>query len=49
MEKENNLFLRKLLATFNIEAQEHIKVLSLGLIELEKASTPENSLATQKT
>ncbi len=41
MEKENNLFLKKLLATFKIEAQEHIKVLSLGLIELEKASTPE--------
>lgn len=41
MEKENNLFLKKLLATFKVEAQEHINVLSLGLIELEKASTPE--------
>lgn len=41
MEKENNLFLKKLLATFKVEAQEHIKVLSSGLIELEKASTPE--------
>ena len=41
MEKENNLFLKKLLATFKVEAQEHIKILSLGLIELEKASTPE--------
>lgn len=39
MEKENNHFLKKLLATFGVEAQEHIKVLSLGLIELEKAST----------
>ena len=41
MDKENNPFLKKLLATFKIEAQEHINVLSLGLIELEKASTPE--------
>ena len=44
MEKENNHFLKKLFATFKVEAQEHIKALSLGLIELEKASTPEKQV-----
>ena len=34
-------FLRILLATFSVEAAEHIAALSSGLFELEKANTPE--------
>jgi two-component system chemotaxis sensor kinase CheA len=34
-------FLKKLLGTFKIEAQEHIQAMSSGLIELEKATLPE--------
>jgi len=33
--------LKKLLATFKVEAEEHINAISLGLIELEKTSVPE--------
>ena len=34
-------FLKRLLATFHIEAQEHIAAISAGLIELEKQPAPE--------
>ncbi|MGA8428553.1 MAG: hybrid sensor histidine kinase/response regulator [Candidatus Sulfotelmatobacter sp.] len=33
--------LQKLLATFRVEAEEHVQAISSGLIELEKASSPE--------
>src|SRR3989338_1887011 len=37
MAKQNNdAFLKKLLATFRVEADEHLKAMSAGLIELEK-------------
>jgi two-component system, chemotaxis family, sensor kinase CheA len=32
--------LKKLLATFRVEAEEHVKAISSGLIELEKVSSP---------
>ncbi|HEY8084262.1 MAG TPA: Hpt domain-containing protein, partial [Methylophilaceae bacterium] len=37
MAQPNDEFLKKLLATFRIEADEHIKMMSSGLLELEKA------------
>ncbi|MBI5430822.1 MAG: response regulator [Nitrosomonadales bacterium] len=36
MANKNDDFLKKLLATFRIEADEHLKAMSAGLIELEK-------------
>ena len=36
MAKKNDEFLKKLLATFRIEADEHLKARSSGLVELEK-------------
>ncbi|MBI2994910.1 MAG: response regulator [Gammaproteobacteria bacterium] len=38
MAKKNNGFLKKLLATFAVEADEHLQAISAGLLELEKAS-----------
>ncbi|MFA6980833.1 MAG: hybrid sensor histidine kinase/response regulator [Ignavibacteriaceae bacterium] len=38
MKEQNNDFLKRLLATFKAEAADHIKSLSSGLIELEKAA-----------
>lgn len=37
MDKKNNDFRKRLLATFRIEAEEHARGISSGLIELEKA------------
>jgi two-component system chemotaxis sensor kinase CheA len=37
MDKRENDFLRKLLATFRVEAKEHLQTISSGLLELEKA------------
>jgi two-component system, chemotaxis family, sensor kinase CheA len=37
MEKKNHEFLKKLLATFRTEADEHVRAMSSGLLELEKA------------
>jgi two-component system chemotaxis sensor kinase CheA len=37
MAKKDDEFLKKLLATFRIEADEHLKTMSSGLLELEKA------------
>ncbi|MBI4285832.1 MAG: hybrid sensor histidine kinase/response regulator [Chloroflexi bacterium] len=41
MAKKENGFLKRLLATFKLEAAEHVKNMSAGLIGLEKAPTPE--------
>jgi len=41
VDKKDEEFLKRLLATFKVEAQEHIKALSSGLIELEKAAADE--------
>jgi len=40
MDQRNQEFRRRLLATFKIEAGEHVQALSSGLIELEKATNP---------
>jgi HPt (histidine-containing phosphotransfer) domain-containing protein len=36
--------LQKLLATFKVEAEEHVTAISSGLIELEKVSSPEHQM-----
>lgn len=41
MAKKNDELLKKLLATFRIEANEHLRAMSSGLLALEKASTGE--------
>src|SRR3954464_1162799 len=38
--------LKKLLATFKVEAEEHVRAISSGLIELERASSPEKQMET---
>jgi two-component system chemotaxis sensor kinase CheA len=43
MTKKNEDFLKRLLATFRVEAEEHLRVIASGLLELEK--TPESSKA----
>src|SRR5262249_3505711 len=42
-------FRLRLLATFRVEAAEHLRVLSTGLLELEKASAAENHPQTLET
>ena len=42
--KDDN-FLQRLLATFTVEAQEHIQVIASGLVELEQAATAEARVA----
>jgi two-component system chemotaxis sensor kinase CheA len=37
MTKKDDEFLKKLLATFRVEADEHLKTMSSCLLELEKA------------
>ncbi len=37
----NDDFMKKLLATFGVEAGEHIQAISRGLVDLEKTSSPE--------
>lgn len=37
MAKQNDEFLKRLLATFHVEADEHLSAMSSGLLELEKA------------
>jgi two-component system chemotaxis sensor kinase CheA len=37
MDNRENNFLKKLLATFRVEAEEHLQAISSGLLELEKA------------
>jgi two-component system chemotaxis sensor kinase CheA len=41
MENKNDDFLKRLRATFRIEAEEHVRTISAGLIELEKTPSPE--------
>lgn len=49
MPKKEEGFLKRLLTTFRLEAAEHVKNLSSGLIELEKASTPEKQAEITET
>jgi len=35
-------FLKKLLVTFKIEAQEHVAALASGLVEIEKTASAQN-------
>lgn len=46
MDQPNPEFAKKLLATFQVEADEHLRVMSRGLVELEQASSaaPRNDL-----
>lgn len=39
MDKKDEEFLKRLLSTFKIEAQEHLSVITSGLIEIEKGDT----------
>src|SRR3972149_12177516 len=41
MAKQNDEFLKKLLATFRVEADEHLRAMSSGLLELEKSPAGE--------
>ncbi len=41
MDRKDEIFLKKLLATFRVEAAEHVAAISSGLIELEKSPSPE--------
>src|SRR5258706_1183685 len=49
MVSKDKELLKKLLATFKVEAEEHINAISSGLIELEKASSPEKQGETVET
>ena len=44
MGQKDQEFLKTLLATFRVEAEEHVSAISTGLIELEKASLPETRM-----
>jgi two-component system, chemotaxis family, sensor kinase CheA len=49
MDKKGDAFRKKLLATFKVEAGEHVQALSSGLIELEKTSAEEKRLEVIET
>ncbi len=49
MDSKDQELLTRLLATFKVEAQEHIEAMSTGLIEMEKASTPERQMEVIET
>lgn len=49
MAKKGNDFHKKLLSIFRAEAGEHLKVISSGLIEMEKAETDEQRMAKVET
>lgn len=49
MAKKENNFHKKLLSIFRVEAGEHIKAISSGLIEIEKAETNELRIAKTET
>ena len=49
MDKKGDAFRKKLLATFKVEAGEHVQALSSGLIELEKTSAEEKRLEIIET
>ncbi len=44
MAQTDKELLQKLLATFKVEAEEHVSAISTGLIELETASSPERQM-----
>src|SRR5258708_9995165 len=44
MGSKDKELLKKLLATFKVEAEEHVRAISSGLIELERASSPEKQM-----
>jgi two-component system chemotaxis sensor kinase CheA len=44
MAPKDQELLKRLLATFQVEAEEHLKAISSGLIELEKGSSPEKQV-----
>jgi two-component system chemotaxis sensor kinase CheA len=44
MGQKDQEFLKRLLATFRVEAEEHVSAISSGLIELEKVSSPERRM-----
>src|SRR5271155_3600098 len=41
--------LKRLLATFRVEAEEHVAAISSGLVELERASSPERQMEMVET
>lgn len=49
MSADNDHFLQQLLATFRAEADDHLQVLSSGLLELEKGSAPDRRAAIVET
>lgn len=49
MSQKEEAFRKRLLETFRIEAAEHLEVMSSGLLELEKADTPEKRQAIVET
>jgi two-component system chemotaxis sensor kinase CheA len=48
MDNKNEEFLKRLRATFRIEAEEHVRAISAGLIELEKATSQEMRVQVQE-
>jgi len=44
MAEKDNDFLKKLLSTFRVEAEEHLKLMTAGLLELEKTATAEKQM-----
>jgi two-component system chemotaxis sensor kinase CheA len=49
MDTKDLEFLKRLKATFRIEAEEHIRIISAGLIELEEAAAPERRAELMET
>jgi two-component system chemotaxis sensor kinase CheA len=49
MDKKNGEFLKRLLETFSIEAGEHVRAISTGLMELEKEPAGENQAKLVET
>jgi two-component system, chemotaxis family, sensor kinase CheA len=49
MAGKNDVFLKRLLSTFRVEAEEHIKNITAGLIELEKEPGPQVKAAIVET
>ena len=49
MAEKDKDFLKKLLATFKVEAEEHLKQMTAGLIDLEKTSDNEAQLRVVET
>ena len=41
MGSKDEEFLKRLMATFKVEAEEHLKAMASGLLQLEKGPSPE--------